>query len=147
MLREYNEMKEEKKLSVIYRINIVDINIKIYERNDIETIVDNNRILWLIVKHIEAGLDHKNMWEITIQYQSDHRKNRYELIEEQKKQCNRIFIDEKWAIKVIMHCRTTSAYKFRARLWFKQYGIILTKDQSLITKITSLFEGENMQTI
>ena len=61
MLREYNEMKEEKKLSVIYHINIVDISIKTYERNDIETIVDNNRILWLIVKHIEAGLDHKNM--------------------------------------------------------------------------------------
>ena len=38
------------------------------------------------------------------------------------------------------------AHRFRTRLVFKQYDVILTKKQSLVTKIRSSFEGENMQT-
>ena len=45
-----------------------------------------------------------------------------------------------------MDCRTTSAYKLRSRLGFKQYDVILTKEQSVLTKIMSSFERENMQT-
>ena len=44
-----------------------------------------------------------------------------------------------------MDCRTTSADKFRTRLGFKRYYVILTKDQSIPTKIMSSLEGENMQ--
>ena len=50
----------------------------------------------------EEGLDHKNLREITTKNHSDYRKNRYRLVEVPKKQCNRIFIDEQLAIKVIM---------------------------------------------
>ena len=53
---------------------------------------------------------------------------------------------EKLAIKVIMDCRTTAAHNFRTRLRFKQYNIILTKEQSVLIKIMSSFEGENIQT-
>ena len=45
-----------------------------------------------------------------------------------------------------MDCRTTAAYKFSTRLVFKQYDIILTKEQSVLTKIMGSFEGEIMQT-
>ena len=45
-----------------------------------------------------------------------------------------------------MDCRTTSAHKFRTRLGLKQYDVILTKEQSVLTKIMSSFKGENMQT-
>ena len=69
------------------------------------------------------------MREIAIKYYSDHRKHRYELVEEPKKQSNRIFIDEELAIKVIMDCRTTSAHEFRATLGFKQYDVNLAKEQ------------------
>ena len=44
-----------------------------------------------------------------------------------------------------MDYRTTSADKFRTRFGFKQYYVILTKDQSIPTKIMSSLEGENMQ--
>ena len=30
-----------------------------YERNGIETIADNDGIMWLNEKHLEEGLDHK----------------------------------------------------------------------------------------
>ena len=82
------------------------------------------------------------MQEITTKENPNHRKHRYELVEEPKKHCNRIFIDENLVTKVIMDCRTTSAYKFRARLGFKQYDVILTKEQSVLTKLLSSFEGE-----
>ena len=69
---------------------MVDISRKTYERNGIETIVDNDRILWLNGKHIQEGLDHKNLREVTATYNSNHRKHRYELLEEPKKQVKRI---------------------------------------------------------
>ena len=47
---------------------MVDISRNPYERNGIETIVDNDGILWLNGKHIEEGLDHKNLREITTKY-------------------------------------------------------------------------------
>ena len=45
-----------------------------------------------------------------------------------------------------MDCRTTSAHKFRTRLGFNQYDAILKKEQSVLTKVMSSFEWENMQT-
>ena len=88
-------------------------------------------------KHIQEGLDHKHLREITTNYSSSHRNYRYKLVEEPEKQCNEIYIDEKLAIKLIMDCRTTSAHKFWARLGFKQDDVILTKEQSVLTKIMS----------
>ena len=102
--------------------------------------------MWLTEKHIEEGLDHKKLREIKTKYNSNHRKHRNEPVEEPKKHDNKMFIDEILAIKVIMDCRTAPAHKFRARLGFKQYDVILTKEQSVLTKIMSSFEGENMQT-
>ena len=55
------------------------------------------------------------------------------------------FYIRKLVIKVIMDCRTPLAHKIRARLGFKQYDVILTKDQSVATKIMSIFEEEDMK--
>ena len=80
-----------------------------------------------------------------MKYLSDHEKQRYELIDEQKKQ-PRIFIDKTLATKLIMDCRAISAHKCRTRLKFKQHDVILTEKQSVMTKIVSSLGGENMQT-
>ena len=53
-----------------------------------ETIVDNDGMMWLNEKLIEEGLDNKHLREITTKYHSDHRKHRCELVEKQKKQVN-----------------------------------------------------------
>ena len=55
-------------------------------------------------------------------------------------------MDKKLAIKVITACRTTLAHKFRTKLGFKEYDVSLRKEQPVLTKIKSSFEGENMQT-
>ena len=49
------------------------------------------------------------------------------------------------AIKKITDCRITLADKFRTRLVFK-HDTILTKQESVLRKIISLFEGQNIQT-
>ena len=46
-----------------------------------------------------------------------------------------------------MDWRTITAHKFRIRLGFKQWDVILTKVQLVLTKIMSSFEGENMHTL
>ena len=66
------------------------------------------------------------MREITTKYHSDHRKHRYELVDKPKKQCNKISIDAKLAIKVIMDSRTTSAHIF--------FSIIIFNKQTNKTK-------------
>ena len=101
--------------------------------------------MWLNEKYVKEQLDHKNLREITTKYHSDHRKNRHELDNKLKKQCIRIFRDATSAIRVIMDCRTTSTLKIRTRLGFKQYDIILRKEQSVLTKIISSSVGKNMQ--
>ena len=107
------------------------------------------------MKNIKEGLDRKHLWEITRKYNSSHRRHRYELVEKPRKQVNITFVDAKLAIKVIKDCRTTVAHKFRTRLEFKQYNVILTKkkvsahknnEKTVHLKENSSFERENMQT-
>ena len=45
---------------------------------------------------------------------------------------------------IIMSCSvpTPKAIKFRSELGFKQYDIVLSKNQSVISKITKLFSNE-----
>ena len=76
-------------------------------KNGVETIVNKDGIFWVNEKHVEEGLDHKNLPATTLKHLSHHRKHRYELVNEPKKQSNRTFIDEKLAFKVIMDRRKT----------------------------------------
>ena len=54
-LREYYEVKEGIK-KILELNNMIDISRKTYGRNGIETIVDNDGVLWLNEKRIEEGL-------------------------------------------------------------------------------------------
>ena len=40
---------------------MVHISTKTYEKNGIETMIDNDRILWLNQKHMEEELYHKKL--------------------------------------------------------------------------------------
>ena len=44
-----------------------------------------------------------------------------------------------------MDCKTLVVHKFKRRLGFKLHNVILTNKQSLLTKMISLFGGENIQ--
>ena len=71
-------------------------------KNGVETIADDDEILWLHEKHIEQVLDWKNLRLTIEKYNSDHRKYSYELVDEpKKKQSNRIFTDKELAMKIV----------------------------------------------
>ena len=80
------------------------------------------------------------MRKIITKYGLNHRRHRYALIEEPKKHVNRISIEEKIAVKVIMDCRTTSFHKCTTKLAFKQDDAILSNEQSVLRKAIHLKE-------
>ena len=100
---------------------------------------------WLTEKYIEEGLDYANLSVLTGKYNSDYREHRYELVDEPKKQPNRIFLHEDLEIKIIMDCRTPESCKFKRKLGFKLHDVINTKHQTIIGSTTEVFERENMQ--
>ena len=51
---------------------MIDISRKTYETNGTETIVDNEGMSELNEKHIEEGLDHKILREVTTKNNSNH---------------------------------------------------------------------------
>ena len=61
---------------------MVDVSRETYERNGVRN--NSDGILWLIEKHIEEGLDHRDLQMTTGKYLLDHRKHRYELADEPK---------------------------------------------------------------
>ena len=47
-----------------------------YGRNNAETVVDSDQLLWLNKKYIQKELDHKNL-RVTVKYFLDRRKYKY----------------------------------------------------------------------
>ena len=44
----------------------------------------------------------------------------------------------------MMDCRTPAAIKFETRLWFNQNGLIMTKEQSVLTKLMKVFRSKKV---
>ena len=109
-----------------------------WRNNGVEvTSVDN--IKWLNEKHIETELGHSNLAAITLKYPKDLRKKRQEL-----QDCDdRKFLREDFGIQIIMDCRAVQAVKCRRKLGFKQYDVIMTQEQSVLTKLDRYFNTEN----
>ena len=54
--------------------------------------------------------------------------------------CRR-FLREDFAIQIIMDCRITLSIDFKARLGFNQHDPIMTKEQSIFTKLDIFFKN------
>ena len=78
-----------------------------------------------------------------LQYPKHFRKQRQEL-QECVKQPSRRFLREDFSIQVIMDCRTMPPINFKTRLEFNQQDPIMTQEQSILTKIRSIFPNEKI---
>ena len=74
--------------------------------------------MWLKEKYIEEQSQHSNLAAITLQYSSELRKQRQELQNCGKHQLCRRFLEEGFAMQIIMDCRTAPAVDFKTRLGF-----------------------------
>ena len=114
---------------------MVNINKETYEKNDIEAIVDDINTLWLNEKHIERKLGHKNLQFIINKYDKMYKKHRHELVNDPKKQPNRIFLRSDLALKIIMNCRADESCNLKRNLGFRLHDVIITKEQTVLESI------------
>ena len=122
---------------------MVNISRKTWEKNGVEVIIFNGK-KWLNEKHIETQLGHANLPAITLQCSSDLRKQRQELQDCSNYQTCRRFLKEYFAIQIIIDYRKTTALNFKARLGFNQHDPIMTQEQSVLSKIVTLFPAEDI---
>ena len=114
-----------------------------WQKNGVEVIIFNEK-KWLNEKHMEVQLQYSNLPHITNQYSSELKKERQKLQNCGKYQPCRKFLREDFAIQVILDCRTTPAVSFKTRLWLNQHDPIMTQEQSILTKIRSIFPNETL---
>ena len=51
---------------------------------------------------------------------------------------------EEFAIQIIMDCRAAPAVYFKIKLGFNQYDPIMTQEQSVLSKIKTIFSAEEI---
>ena len=113
-----------------------------WRNNGAEVIPVDNIKKWLNEKHIETELGHSNLAAITLKYPKDLRKKRQELRDFDDRPYRK-FLRKDFGIQVIMDYRTVQAVKFRTKLDFKQYDVIMTQEQSILTKLDRYFDTED----
>lgn len=86
-----------------------------------------------------GNVGNKNLSVIARKYGPDYRKQKYELVDQSKKQSNIIFLREKVVTGIIMDCRTVDVLKFKIRLGFNEYETISTKIQTVLAKIMNQY--------
>ena len=112
-------------------------------KNGVEVVIFNEK-KWLNEKHIDVQLQHSNLRHITNQYSSELRKQRQELKNCGKYHPCRKFLREDFSIQVKLDCRTTPAVKCKTRLRFNRHDPIMTQEQSILTKIRSIFPNQTI---
>ena len=116
---------------------MIKITKETLERNGVEAIVFNGK-KWLNETNMKDQLKHSNLAAVTLQYPPRYRKQRQEFMP-----C-RIFLKERLAMQIIMDCRTTPAVNFRTKLGFRHHDTVMTQEQSVPTKIMTVFAAEEI---
>ena len=81
-----NDIKNKKIILFLSIYKMVNITKEMYEHNFKKVITDNLNALWLNKKHVEQQLGHKYLRAVTIKYNEEYKKRRFELIDEPIKQ-------------------------------------------------------------
>ena len=71
--------------------------------------------------------------------------HRYELVDQPNNQPNRRFLRNDLALKVIMDRGTEESCNLKIRPEFSLYGVINTKEETVLKSIKDKLEGENMR--
>ena len=121
---------------------MLNITKEIWRKNGVEVIIFNGK-KWLNERHIEKQMDHSALRNITNQYPPEFKNQRQELQDCSKQPCRK-FIKEEFAVQIIMDCRTTPAVNFKIKLGFNQYDPIMTQEQSVLSKIKTMFSAEEI---
>ena len=122
---------------------MVKITKETWERNGVEVIVFNGK-KWLNETNTKDQLKYSNLAALTLQYPPKYRKQRQDLQNYGNYQPCRIFLKEILAMQIIMYCKSTTVVNFRTKLGFRQHDPIMTQEQSILTKIMTVFAAEEI---
>ena len=112
-------------------------------KNGVEVIIFTGK-KWLNETNIKDQLKLSNLAAVTLQYSSELRKQSQELQDCDNYQPCKRFLQEDFAMQIIMDCRTTPAVNFKAKLGFNQHDPIMTQEQSILSKVVTLFAAEKI---
>ena len=113
------------------------------EKNGVEEINYDSK-KWINQTQLGNALDHSNIASRTQYYSSEYKRKRYEIQDCEDCQPCRMFLKEELAITIMMDTRTTKAVEFRASFKINEHNIILTKKQSIGSKIVKAWPNENI---
>ena len=120
---------------------MVEIIKETWKENSVEVLVFNGK-KWLNETNIKDQLKHSYLAAVTLLYPLKYRIQRQELQNCGNYQPCRIFLKESLAMQIIRDCRTTPAVNFRTKLGFSQHDPIMTQEQSILSKIVTIFAAE-----
>ena len=96
------------------------------------------------MKKLKYQLKHSHLAAVTLKYSPELRKQRQELQDCSNHQPCRRFLEEDFAMQIIMDCRTTPAAILKTKLGFNQHDPIMTQEQSILSKIVTLLAAEEI---
>ena len=135
---------------------MIKISAETCAKNFIHNIIDKEKMLWLRNKDIEEKLGVENIYGLIdkeIKGRSEARNPTNEQIREYKTHGselidggNFMYTREHIIMPIMMHCRvsTPEAIAFKTKLEFNQRDLITTKEQSVLTKIMTVFASEKI---
>ena len=94
---------------------MVEITKETWGKNGVEVIIFNGK-RWLNETNIKDQLKHSNLSVVTLQYSSELRKQRQESQDCGENQPCRRFLEENFAMQIIVDCRATPAVNFKTKL-------------------------------
>ena len=115
---------------------------------------NNKSVLWIEMYDILDKLGVKNMPDLTITEFEDIY-NTKSLTKNKIKKCKRygksfidglvgIYIRESFALRILMNCQVPTAVEFITKLGLKYHDVVMTKEQSVLTKAKKLFTREKI---
>ena len=116
---------------------MLDISIETWGENGVTVLMYKNVIKWLKMHDIQIGLNIKNMSDLTIKETEGIYGKKGKNLQKNK-------------FKYIKHgllmglFTTPTVIEFRSKLGFKQYDLIMTKEQSVVMRITKIFAREEI---
>ena len=135
---------------------MIKISAETFAKSCAHNILDKEKKLWLRNKNIGKKLEVENIYNLIdkeIKDKFETTNPTKQQIREYKRHGSELFDDENFMythegiiMSIIMNCSvsTPKATEFRAELGLKQHDMVLTKEQSMVLKITKLFSNEKV---
>ena len=97
---------------------------------------------WINQTQLGNALGNSNIASRTQYYSSQYKRKRYEIQDCEDYQPCRMFLKEELAVTTMIDTRTSKAVEFRAKFKINQHDPILTKEQSIGSKVIKAFSNE-----